>query len=404
MFNLQGSIAALVTPMETEGDINWECLKDLIEWHIASNTSGLVIVGTTGESATLDVAEHVQIIERSVDISSGRIKIIAGTGANSTKEAIYLTNAARSAGADASLLVTPYYNKPTQEGLYRHYMMIADEVSLPQILYNVPSRTGCDLLSETVIRVADHDNIVGLKDATGDLSRLEELLKLLEAKEIGDFYLYSGDDPTATSFILKGGKGTISVTANIVPEIISEICKRCEDYLVIRPKYAEIVPLWGICSRAVRTLASFYREVDFRDKIKQELSSRGITCEVSLPDPDVDTKDHTDVIVVIDKIEYRIWLFQNSTNGVIHTSDRVAGNRGKLLGGIHVLCGHDRDQDGHEETVEGWNLFSDDRVEGVVSKIISVHSGKTSPEQYTDVKNILEGPKNLLSNMTVFEV
>ena len=225
MFNLQGSIAALVTPMETEGDINWECLKDLIEWHIASNTSGLVIVGTTGESATLDVAEHVQIIERSVDISSGRIKIIAGTGANSTKEAIYLTNAARSAGADASLLVTPYYNKPTQEGLYRHYMMIADEVSLPQILYNVPSRTGCDLLNETVIRVADHDNIVGLKDATGDLSRLEELLKLLEAKEIGDFYLYSGDDPTATSFILNGGKGTISVTANIVPEIISEICK-----------------------------------------------------------------------------------------------------------------------------------------------------------------------------------
>ena len=176
MFNLQGSIAALVTPMETEGDINWECLKDLIEWHIASNTSGLVIVGTTGESATLDVAEHVQIIERSVDISSGRIKIIAGTGANSTKEAIYLTNAAKSAGADASLLVTPYYNKPTQEGLYRHYKMIADEVSLPQILYNVPSRTGCDLLNETVIRVADHDNIVGLKDATGDLSRLEELL------------------------------------------------------------------------------------------------------------------------------------------------------------------------------------------------------------------------------------
>jgi 4-hydroxy-tetrahydrodipicolinate synthase len=225
MFNLQGSIAALVTPMETEGEINWECLKDLIEWHIASNTSGLVIVGTTGESATLDVAEHVQIIERSVDISSGRIKIIAGTGANSTKEAIYLTNAAKSAGADASLLVTPYYNKPTQEGLYRHYMMIADEVSLPQILYNVPSRTGCDLLNETVIRVADHDNIVGLKDATGDLSRLEELLRLLEAKEIEEFYLYSGDDPTATSFILNGGKGTISVTANIVPEIISEICK-----------------------------------------------------------------------------------------------------------------------------------------------------------------------------------
>ena len=154
MFNLKGSISALVTPMDSDGEINWECLKELIEWHISCNTSGLVIVGTTGESATLDVSEHVQLIERSVDISEGRIKIIAGTGANSTKEAIYLTNSAKSAGADASLLVTPYYNKPTQEGLYQHYSSIADDVDLPQILYNVPSRTGCDLLNETVLRLS----------------------------------------------------------------------------------------------------------------------------------------------------------------------------------------------------------------------------------------------------------
>jgi len=174
MFNLKGSIVALVTPMDSDGAIHWEGLKDLIEWHINSNTMGLVIVGATGESATLDVSEHVQLIERSVDIASGRIEIIAGTGANSTKEAVYLTNSAKSAGANAALLVTPYYNKPTQEGLYRHYMMIADEVNLPQILYNVPSRTGCDLLNETVLRLVGHQNIVGLKDATGDLNRLDE--------------------------------------------------------------------------------------------------------------------------------------------------------------------------------------------------------------------------------------
>ena len=229
MFNLKGSIVALVTPMESDGEINWVGLKDLIEWHISSNTSGLVVVGTTGESATLDVAEHVQLIERSVDIAQGRISIIAGTGANSSKEAIYLTNSAKSAGADASLLVTPYYNKPTQEGLYQHYMLIADEVNLPQILYNVPSRTGCDLLNETVIRLVDHENIVGLKDATGDLSRLNGMANYLISESKDDFLLYSGDDPTSTQFILNGGVGTISVTANIVPKTISDICSLALD-------------------------------------------------------------------------------------------------------------------------------------------------------------------------------
>jgi len=224
MFNLQGSIVALVTPMDVDGTIDWQALKDLIEWQINSGSAGLVIVGTTGESATLDVSEHVQVIENSVKIAEGRIKIIAGTGANSTKEAMYLTASARSAGADAALLVTPYYNRPSQEGLYRHYSHIADEVNLPQILYNVPSRTGCDLLTDTVMRLVPHDNIVGLKDATGDLSRLDEILANLKRLKDHGFILFSGDDPTATQFMLAGGVGTISVTANVVPSRIKEIC------------------------------------------------------------------------------------------------------------------------------------------------------------------------------------
>ena len=224
MFNLRGSIVALVTPMDAEGTINWQTLEELIEWHINSGSAGLVIVGTTGESATLDVSEHVQVIENAVKIADARIHIIAGTGANSTKEAIYLTNSASSAGADAALLVTPYYNRPSQEGLYKHYSLIADEVDLPQILYNVPSRTGCDLLTETVMRLAPHENIVGLKDATGDLTRLEETLSKLKVLEENNFMLYSGDDPTATQFMLNGGSGTISVTANVVPSLIAEIC------------------------------------------------------------------------------------------------------------------------------------------------------------------------------------
>ena len=226
MFNLRGSIVALVTPMDESGAIDWQAFKDLIEWHINSGSSGLVIVGTTGESATLDVSEHVQVIENSVKTADGRIKIIAGTGANSTKEAVYLTNSAKSAGADAALLVTPYYNRPSQEGLYRHYSHVADEVNLPQILYNVPSRTGCDLLTETVMKLAPHDNVAGLKDATGDLRRLEETLFELTKLKVNNFFLYSGDDPSATKFMLKGGSGTISVTANVVPSLIAEICNQ----------------------------------------------------------------------------------------------------------------------------------------------------------------------------------
>ena len=225
MYKLKGSIVALVTPMESDGSIAWQSLFDLIDWHVESGTSGLVLVGTTGESATIDVAEHVQIIEQSSRHAKERIPIIAGTGANSTKEAIYLTSAAKKVGADAVLLVTPYYNKPTQSGLIAHYLEIANEVEIPQILYNVPSRTGCDLLPETVFKLSTHKNIIGLKEATGDLGRLDILKEGLK-EQIADesFLLYSGDDPTSAEFILNGGSGTISVTANIVPGLISEIC------------------------------------------------------------------------------------------------------------------------------------------------------------------------------------
>jgi len=225
MYKFKGSIVALVTPMESDGSIAWQSLFDLIDWHVESGTSGLVLVGTTGESATIDVAEHVQIIEQSSRHAKERIPIIAGTGANSTKEAIYLTSAAKKVGADAVLLVTPYYNKPTQSGLIAHYLEIANEVEIPQILYNVPSRTGCDLLPETVFKLSTHKNIIGLKEATGDLGRLDILKEGLN-EQIADesFLLYSGDDPTSAEFILNGGSGTISVTANIVPGLISEIC------------------------------------------------------------------------------------------------------------------------------------------------------------------------------------
>ena len=225
MYKFKGSIVALVTPMESDGSIAWQSLFDLIDWHVESGTSGLVLVGTTGESATIDVAEHVQIIEQSSRHAKERIPIIAGTGANSTKEAIYLTSAAKKVGADAVLLVTPYYNKPTQSGLIAHYLEIANEVEIPQILYNVPSRTGCDLLPETVFKLSTHKNIIGLKEATGDLGRLDILKEGLN-EQIADesFLLYSGDDPTSMEFILNGGSGTISVTANVVPGLISEIC------------------------------------------------------------------------------------------------------------------------------------------------------------------------------------
>lgn len=214
MFEARGCIVALVTPMRADGAIDWECLDALIEWHIEEGVAGLIAVGTTGESATLNIEEHLNVIERAVRCAKRRLAVIAGTGANATDEAMELTRQAARLGADACLLVAPYYNKPTQEGLYRHYHAIAEAVDIPQILYNVPGRTACDILPETVSRLRDIPNIVGVKDATGDLARAAELQKLIG----DDFALYSGDDPTAARMMLDHGAcGVISVTANIVP-------------------------------------------------------------------------------------------------------------------------------------------------------------------------------------------
>jgi len=211
---------ALVTPMREGGDIDEACMQRLIDFHVENQSDALIVVGTTGESATLNEEEHCHLIRRAVEMAAGRIAIIAGTGANSTREAIDLTRCAHEAGANACLLVTPYYNKPTQEGLYRHYKAVADAVPVAQILYNVPGRTAVDMLPETVERLADIDNIVGIKEATGDMNRAREILD-----RCGDrLDLYSGDDATAMELILLGGQGNISVTANVAPAAMHELC------------------------------------------------------------------------------------------------------------------------------------------------------------------------------------
>lgn len=218
---IKGSIVALVTPMYPDGAVDWDSLAALVEWHIAEGTDAIVAVGTTGESATLDVDEHIEVIRRVVKLARNRIPVIAGTGANSTAEAIELTRAGQEAGADAALLVTPYYNKPPQEGLFRHYKAIATAVNTPIILYNVPGRTGCDMLPATVARLAKVKNIVGLKEAKGEIERVRELLALGLPD---DFALYSGDDATARESILLGFHGDISVTANVVPRQMHDLC------------------------------------------------------------------------------------------------------------------------------------------------------------------------------------
>ncbi|OQW79947.1 MAG: 4-hydroxy-tetrahydrodipicolinate synthase [Proteobacteria bacterium ST_bin11] len=216
---IQGSIVALVTPMMEDGAVDEVSLKNLIEFHIEQGTDALVAVGTTGESATLDEDEHCAVIKFIVDCVAGRIPVIAGTGANCTREAIRLTQKAKHAGADACLLVTPYYNKPTQEGLYLHYKAIAEAVDIPQILYNVPGRTACDLLPETVGRLAKIANIVGVKEATGKLERVKQIRDLTG----DDFALYTGDDATSCEFCLLGGNGSITVTGNVAPKLVHEM-------------------------------------------------------------------------------------------------------------------------------------------------------------------------------------
>lgn len=222
---LQGCIVAIVTPMFDDGSLDLDALRALIDMHIHAGTDGICIVGTTGESPTVDVAEHCALIKATIEHVNGRCKVIAGTGANSTSEAIELTAKAKVLGADACLLVAPYYNKPSQEGLYQHYAAVANAVEIPQILYNVPGRTGCDISNDTVLRLAKIKNIVGIKDATGGIERGTDLiLRAKSMHEIGDFAIYSGDDATGMALMLLGGHGVISVTANIAPKLMREMC------------------------------------------------------------------------------------------------------------------------------------------------------------------------------------
>ena len=222
---LQGSFVALVTPMLENGSLDFDALEALVEWHIKSETNGIVSVGTTGESATVSVPEHLEIIKKTIDFVDGRVPVIAGTGGNSTQEAVDLTQTAAELGADYALIVTPYYNKPNQEGLFQHFIKIADSVEIPQILYNVPSRTACDLRPDTVMRLASHQNIVGIKEALDSSERLSELIRISQSvADQKNFSVFSGDDPSFSNFMASGGDGVISVAANIVPKYISQIC------------------------------------------------------------------------------------------------------------------------------------------------------------------------------------
>lgn len=220
MKTIQGSIPAILTPMQDDGSLDLPCLQRLLDWHIAEGTDGVVIVGTSGESPTVTFDEHCALIETTVRHVAGRIPVIAGTGANSTAEAIELARFAKSAGADAHLSVVPYYNKPTQEGLYRHFRAIAEAVDLPLFLYNVPGRTVADLANETILRLAQVPGIVGIKDATGNIERGSDLL----LRAPSGFSVFSGDDATAIALMLLGGKGSISVTANVAPRLMHQMC------------------------------------------------------------------------------------------------------------------------------------------------------------------------------------
>lgn len=217
---ITGSIVAIVTPMHEDGSLDLPCLRKLVDFHVQEGTDAIVVVGTTGESPTVDVEEHQELIRVVIEQAAGRIPVIAGTGANSTAEAIEMTEFAKKAGADAALSVVPYYNKPTQEGLYRHFKAIAEAVDIPVILYNVPGRTVADLGNETTLRLAQIPNIVGIKDATGNMERAAELIN----RAPQGFSVYSGDDGTACALMLLGGQGNISVVANVAPRLVHEMC------------------------------------------------------------------------------------------------------------------------------------------------------------------------------------
>ena len=222
---LKGSLVALVTPLSSTGEVDYTALKGLVEWHIEQGTHGIVSVGTTGEAPTLSVNEHSKVIAKTVEYVNARVPVIAGTGGNSTRDSIALTKHAKEVGADFCLLVTPYYNKPNQEGLLRHFLSIAESVDIPQILYNVPSRTACDILPSTVKILANHKNIVGIKEALDDMNRIKELIEIsYTIRNRKDFYIYSGDDPTFLASMELGTHGVISVVANAIPNQIASIC------------------------------------------------------------------------------------------------------------------------------------------------------------------------------------
>ena len=252
---LNGSLVALITPMNLKGEVDFDSLEKLIEWHLANDTNGIVSVGTTGESATLKVDEHLKVIEHTVKCVNGRIPVIAGSGSNSTAQAIETTTESQRIGADFSLLVTPYYNRPNQKGLIEHYVKIADTCDIKQILYNVPSRTGCDILPESVKILSNHQNIIGIKEAVNNQKRINELVKISK-KSQEDFLIFSGDDESFLNFISSGGHGVISVAANVIPKSISNICKlimeeRIEEANELNKKYQILYDLLFVESNPI---------------------------------------------------------------------------------------------------------------------------------------------------------
>lgn len=288
----RGSLVAMITPMRADGSLDGEALRRLIDFHVEQGSDGIVAVGTTGESATLNEADHCAVIRQVVEHAAGRVPIIAGTGANSTTEAIALTRCAREAGADACLLVTPYYNKPTQEGLYLHHRAVAEAVDIPQILYNVPGRTACDMLPETVARLALIPNIVGIKEATGELQRVDRIRTLCGE----DFAIYSGDDATACALILRGGHGVISVTANVAPTQMHDMCMAALDGDAKRAEaldeplrglhtglFVESNPIpvkWavtqmGLCAEGIRLPLTWLSE-NARPKVREAMEQAGV--------------------------------------------------------------------------------------------------------------------------------
>ena len=270
---LSGSIVALVTPMDENGLVDFNTLKKLVDWHVKEGTNGIVAVGTTGESATLEIEEHLEVVKSVVEYADGRIPIIAGSGSNSTAQAIKTTSESYKIGADYSLLVTPYYNKPSQKGLIEHYLKIADSCDIKQILYNVPSRTSCDLSPDTVEILSRHENIIGIKEAVNNKERMKKLKKISELNK--DFLVFSGDDETFLDLLSLGGNGVISVAANVIPKGISEICKHYannENYAVeLNKKYKYLYELLFIESNPIPVKWMMYKMGLIKNSIRLPL-------------------------------------------------------------------------------------------------------------------------------------